>query len=89
MYAAKLIFDRILPKRVCRPFDGLVLPKIRSITDACDAMAAITSATLRGDISTQEANDLAQIIGIYERAVANADVVARLERLEQLALRGQ
>jgi hypothetical protein len=89
MHAAKLIIDRILPKRVCRTFDGLVLPPIRSVTDACEAMAVITSATLRGDISTQEANELAQIIGIYECAVANADVVARLERLEQLALRNR
>jgi hypothetical protein len=87
MHAAKLIIDRILPRRVCGRLDGLVLPEIRSITDACEAMAAITSATVRGDLSTQEAAELAQIIGVYERAVASAEVVARLERLEQLALR--
>ena len=74
-----------MPKRVCRTFDGLILPQIRSIADACEAMAAITSATLRGDISSQEAAELAQIIGVYERAVANAEVLLRLERLEQLA----
>ena len=84
MAAAKLIIDRVLPKRLCRPLDGLVLPTIKSVADACQAMEAITNAVLAGVLSADEGAHLSTIIETYRRTIEVADVVARVDRLERL-----
>src|SRR5207302_11121265 len=48
MVAAKLVFDRILPRRSCRPLEGLVLPPITTVNEAVGAINAIANATLQG-----------------------------------------
>jgi hypothetical protein len=84
MVAAKLIVDRVLPKRLCRPLDGLVLPPINSVADACKAMEAITNAVLAGVLSAEEGANLSAIVETYRRTIEVAEVVARVERLERM-----
>ena len=85
MAAARIILDRVLPKRLCRSLDGLVLPQINSVADACEAMAAITNAVLAGVLSAEEAAHLSAVIETYRRTIEATEVVARLERLERLS----
>jgi len=85
MAAAKLIIDRVLPKRLCRPLDGLVLPPIKSVADACQAMQAITNAVLAGVLSAEEGASLSAVIETYRRTIEAAEIVARVERLERYA----
>jgi len=85
MNAAKIVLDRVLPKRVCRPIDGLMVPPISNASDACAAMSSITNAALQGVVSTAEAAELAHVVETYRRTVETAEVLARLERLERLA----
>jgi hypothetical protein len=84
MAAAKLIVDRVLPKRLCRPLDGLVLPQINSVADACKAMEAITNAVLAGVLSAEEGAHLSAVVETFRRTIEVAEVVARVERLERL-----
>jgi hypothetical protein len=85
MAAAKLIVDRVLPKRLCRPLDGLVLPPIDTVADACDALRAITNAVLAGVLSAEEGAHLSSVVETHRRMIETAEVVARLERLERLS----
>nr|AQQ74494.1 hypothetical protein [uncultured bacterium] len=85
MAAAKLIVERVLPKRLCRPLDGLVLPPINTVADACDALQAITNAVLAGVLSAEEGTHLSSVIETHRRMIETAEVVARLERLERLS----
>ena len=84
MSAAKLIVERVLPKRLCRPLDGVVLPQINSVADACQAMEAIINAVLAGVLSTEEGAHLSAVVETYRRTIEVAEVVARVERLERL-----
>jgi hypothetical protein len=85
MAAAKLILDRAFPKRLCRPLDGLVLPPVNTVADACDALQAITNAVLAGVLSAEEGAHLSSVIETHRRMIETAEVVARLERLERLS----
>ena len=82
MLAAKLVLDRVLPGRVCRPLDGLSLPVIRTVADTCAAITAITNATLAGAITTSEAADLSSVIEVHRRVIETTELTSRLERLE-------
>ncbi|HET9215360.1 MAG TPA: DUF5681 domain-containing protein [Terriglobia bacterium] len=84
MTAARIILDRVLPKRLCRPLDGLVLPAISNVADACKAMEAITNAVLAGVMSAEEGAHLSTVVETYRRTIEVAEVVARVERLERL-----
>ncbi len=85
MAAAKLIFDRILPKRSCRPLEGLILPPITTVAEAVGAINALASAALQGIISAAEAAELCAVIECSRRVVETAELTARIERLEQRA----
>jgi hypothetical protein len=85
MRAAKLVLERVLPKRIGRPVEEGVAGEITTASDTCAALASIASAALDGRISTAEAADLAAVVETYRRSVETVDVVARLERLEQQA----
>ena len=85
MAAAKLILDRLLPKRSCRPLDGLVLPPITTVSEAVGAINAVANATLQGIISAAEAAQICAVIEICRRSVETAELAARIERLEQRA----
>lgn len=83
--ACKLVIERLIPKRVGQPMEEGVAREIASATDAPAALACIATAALDGRISTTEAAELASVVEGYRRAVHTADLVARLESLEQRA----
>jgi hypothetical protein len=85
MRAAGLILDRVLPKRLCRPLEGVVLPPITTVSEAVAAINAVSNATLQGVISTTEAAELCTVIECSRRAIETAELAARIERLEQRA----
>jgi len=81
--AGKLILDRVIPKRVCRPLVGIALPDIKTISNACTAMGAIATAAIEGLITTTEAAELAQVVENFRRVIEATEFNARLESLEQ------
>jgi hypothetical protein len=83
--AAKLILDRALPKRVCRPLENVTLPEIGTIPDACAAMGIITSAAIQGVITTAEALDLSHVVENFRKIIETTEFEQRLALLEQQA----
>ena len=82
MTAARLLIDRLLPKRTCRPLLGLTLPAISTAADACCAMAAITNAAVEGVISTTEAADLSLVMENFRRIRESTDLEIELRSLK-------
>ena len=57
---------------------------LRSAADLAPAIAAIAEAVGDGAISADEAFQLSQIVDAFGRALAAADIEARLQRLESV-----
>jgi hypothetical protein len=83
MAAVRLCVDRICPRVVNRPA-GFELPPLARAADAPPAMAAIAQALADGDVTAAEAADLGKFVDSFVRAHVNADVEARLARLERI-----
>ncbi len=90
MLAARLILDRALPRRVCRPPMDLNLPALKTAADAAASLAKITHGIENGYISTAEGVDLATIVGGFTETLLARTMAAQIEALqEQLSeLRG-
>jgi hypothetical protein len=73
--------DRLLPKRSGRPLD-LQLPDINGVHDVKAAMAAITTAVNKGDVTAEEAAHLVHWFECYARIITSDDILVRLEALE-------
>jgi hypothetical protein len=83
MVAARLVFDRILPKnRPRRPLE-LVIPALKSAADVCDALSKIAGAVFEGHSSTSEAAELASLVENYRKALDSASLEQRIVALEQ------
>jgi hypothetical protein len=83
MAAGKMLIDRILPKRTCRPLLGLNLPAISTAADACCALAAITHAAVDGVISTSEAADLSQVVENFRKIRETTDLEIEVRSLKE------
>ena len=79
--ALRLCLERIVSPRRDRAvtFD---MPPLQKAEDAVKATEAILTAVARGDVTPNEAGELAKIVETYSRAVTAADHEARLKRLE-------
>ena len=77
----KFFLDRIWPRRNGRPVD-FVLPPVTNAHDAVKAMAAITTALNKGDLTAEEAGQLVTVLDVHIKALEVRDVVARLEAVE-------
>jgi len=73
--------DRLLPKRSGRPLD-FELPTINSVQDLIAAMATITTAVNKGDLTAEEAAHLIQLLEGYGKIFTTHDIAMRLEALE-------
>jgi hypothetical protein len=80
--ALRLCLDRILPPRKDRPIE-FEMPAITSIEDAPKAMAAITTAVARGEITATEAVDVSKLVETYVRSVEASDLEKRLRAIEE------
>jgi len=75
----KFFLDRILPRARAITID---LPKMETADDAVDALAAIMAAVCAGKITPSEAGHLTALVNSFARAIDNADVVKRMDKLE-------
>jgi hypothetical protein len=82
MAAARLILDRVLPPRRGRPV-RFPLPPIKTIADVVDALAAITAAVGRGEISTDEALQLSTVVEVAHNTIEQVELKSRLAALEE------
>ena len=76
----RFLLDRLLPRE--RPL-RIKLPKMDFADDAVEALGSVAQQLACGEISASEAAALATVINAYSRAVDNADLVKRMDALEQ------
>lgn len=76
----KFLLARLLPRE--RPVK-LDLPRMDYADDAVDAFSSIADAVSKGQISPSEGASLATLINHYARAIDVADLVRRVDDLEE------
>ncbi len=76
----KFFLGRYLPKEQLVPID---LPLADGDFDAVDAMAAILTAAVTGQIPPSAASALASLVAVYARTIDNAELRLRLEAVEK------
>jgi hypothetical protein len=86
MTAMRLCLERILPPKRDRSVRFRV-PIPVSAADACESLAAITTAVARGELTPAEAAALAGVVEKYVKALEAAEFERRLQVLEQADLR--
>ena len=79
--ALRLCLERIIAPRRDRPV-RFTLPKLGSADDAAKAMAAITSAVARGDLTPSDAGELSRLVEVFVKSLEAADFEKRLQALE-------
>ncbi|WP_225129993.1 MULTISPECIES: DUF5681 domain-containing protein [unclassified Bradyrhizobium] len=82
MGAARLILDRVMPRRRGRPV-RFPLPRMKTTGDVVAALDAVTAAKADGELSPAEAMEVSAAIEMQRRAIETADIEARLAQLEQ------
>ena len=70
--AMRICTDRICPARKDRPV-AFALPPINSARDADEIMSAVTRAVATGDITPNEAGEIAKVIAAYTRTYQAAE----------------
>jgi hypothetical protein len=83
MSAARLILDRIVPVRRGRAV-RFPLPTVKTPGDVVAALAAVTAAVGRGEISSDEALQLATVIEVAHRAIKTVEHETRLAAIEEM-----
>jgi hypothetical protein len=81
MTAAKLVLDRIAPVRRGNPV-ALKIPPVNSPADLVSALANITDAVSRGELTPDEGQAVAAILEQHRRAIETVELEERLSRLE-------
>ena len=76
----KFLLGRLLPKERSVPID---LPLADGDFDAVDAMGAILTAAVTGQIPPSEASALASMVAVYARAIDATELRLRLEAVEK------
>jgi hypothetical protein len=79
--ALRLCLDRILPPRRERPLQ-FKIPTLQCAGDAVTAMAALTQAVAKGDITASEAAELSKLVESFVSALEASDFDMRLQALE-------
>jgi hypothetical protein len=87
MIALRLCLDRIVPPRRDRPVH-FAIPELNSADDAAKAMAAITTAVARGELTPSEAAELSRVIEAYVKAIETSEIERRLKNLEERQFTG-
>jgi hypothetical protein len=59
------------------------MPELNSAGNASAAIAAITSAVARGDLTTAEASELSRLVDAYLRSIEAIEFESRLRTLEK------
>jgi len=77
----KFLLSRFLPRERLIKFE---LPTMESADDAVEALGSVLRAVSQGEITPSEGAAVAALISSYSQAIDHADVVKRLDALEQL-----
>ncbi len=83
--ALRLCLERIAPARKYYPV-AIELPKITSVNDASKAMAAILQTVADGDITPNEAGEVAKLVSSYIETLKTNDLEKRIIELESAKL---
>lgn len=83
--ALRLVLERLAPVRRGRPiqFD---LPSIDGLGDLPKVLGAVLAAVANGDVTTEEAVGIANVVEVKRRTIETAELEQRIAALEQ---RGQ
>jgi hypothetical protein len=81
--ALRLCLDRLIAPRRERSI-RLTLPPIDSVADIAGAMAAITTAIARGDITPGEALELTQVVETFARAIETREFERRRFKVSEM-----
>lgn len=79
--ALRLCLERIAPPRKGRPV-ALDLPEIITTADLTAAQAAVVAAMAAGDLTTDEAADVAKVLEAVGASIERRDLEARIAALE-------
>jgi hypothetical protein len=80
----RLCLERIAPR--LRPRDDAIafeLPQINSVADLLPALSAIVAGVAAGELTAEQAGQLAQLVHRWTEAVQVVDFDARLRKLEE------
>jgi hypothetical protein len=80
----RFCISRIIGPRRDRPV-RFALPPVRSAADLSAAMAAVTSAVARGELTIGEAWEFSQMLDTFIRAIDATQFASQLQRLEAAA----
>lgn len=80
--ALRLCLERIAPVRKGRPV-RLDLPRIATTADLAEAQAVVLAAMAGGEISPEEAADVAKILEALGASMERRDLEARIKALEE------
>jgi hypothetical protein len=81
--ALRLCLERLIPPRKDRPIN-LKLPQVAGVGDIPKALGAILEAVAGGEITPQEGQSVAGMLGAYCKAAELVNHEARLEALESV-----
>jgi Family of unknown function (DUF5681) len=81
--ALRLCLERLIPPRKDRPIN-LQLPQVAGVGDIPEALGAIVAAVADGEITPQEGQSVAGMLGAYCKAAELVNHEARLEALESV-----
>lgn len=81
--ALRLCLERIAPPRKGRPV-VLGLPEIVTVADLAGAQAVVIAAMAGGDISPDEAADVAKLLEAIGASIERCDLEARIAALEDM-----
>jgi hypothetical protein len=84
--AIRLVAERIWPVSKGRPVE-MELPPMVKPDDLVQGVAAIVAAVASGDLSTEEAKDLASVLETHRRAIDTTELERRVTDLERAAKR--
>jgi hypothetical protein len=82
MTAARLVLDRLVPSPKGRRI-VLDLPAIDTPMDILAALSAVTSAMSAGEISPDEASQIASVIEMRRKAAETVELEARVSEIER------
>ena len=82
MQAARIVLDRILPVRKGRPV-AISLPALDTPASIVGALDAVAQTMAAGNISPEEAKEVAAVLEVQRKAVETAEIEARLTALEE------
>ncbi len=81
--ALRLCLERIAPARKEYPV-AIDIPKITSVNDASNAMAAVLENVTNGDLTTSEGGEVAKLITSYIETLKTNDLEKRITELESI-----